>query len=69
MTADLYERITTVVERVAAFGGFGAVVGATAAAFRKSYRDDPEVLYGEWAAYCGAVAGIFGLVWTLVRMG
>ncbi|MGB7588699.1 MAG: hypothetical protein WBM00_08325 [Solirubrobacterales bacterium] len=67
MDADLYDKVTTVVERVAAFGGFGAVVGATAAAFRKSY--DPDVMYGEWAAYCGAVTGIFGFAWTLIRLG
>lgn len=64
---DLYARVAEAVGRVAAFGGFGAVVGAVAATIEREFRENPKASYGEWAAYSAGLAGLFAAAFEVFR--
>jgi hypothetical protein len=64
---DFYEHLAGSFARVASFATVGAVLGTVAAAVHKDYAQPTKASYGEWAAYSGALAGIFSLTFELAR--
>jgi len=64
---EWYERLAEAFGRVAAFAAFGGVVGVVAASVTRDRRPDLSIAYGEWAAYAGALFGVFSICIEVTR--
>jgi hypothetical protein len=65
--ADIYSKVGDVGLRVGGFTALGGVVALVIAAAVKTFRPADEVVWGDWIAYGGAIAGLFSLVIEITR--